>query len=87
MILILGVCSIVLGLIGILMSCYGLHLILVNEKLEIKILEKDEIIAGQLGLIEETKKTLIEKEGYIKILRDDIRVRDRTINRLKRTKG
>lgn len=87
MILILGVCSIVLGLIGILMSCYGLHLILVNEKLEIKILEKDEIIGGQLDLIEETKKTLIEKEGYIKILRDDIRVRDRAINRLKRAKG
>lgn len=86
LILILGVCSVILGVLGIVMSCYGLYLIVVNGKLEIKILEKEEIIAGQSELIHEAKKNLIEKEGFIKILREDISVKDRTINRLKRIK-
>lgn len=80
----LGVCSIILGVLGVVMSCYSLYVIVLNERLETKMVQKDILIAEQSETIESSKKNIIEIEGHLRILREDIGAKNRTINHLRR---
>jgi uncharacterized membrane protein YhiD involved in acid resistance len=85
MIQLLLACSIALGVLGITMTVFCLYVIRLNSKLEVRIKEKDAILSKKEEMVEEKTKALKEQEGYVKILREQINVRDRTINLMKRS--
>lgn len=78
------ICSIILGVLGIIMTLFSLYLIKFNAKLVKTINEKECILIKQKEKIEEKNKVVKERDGFILILREEIGIRDRTINQLKR---